>query len=88
MNLALRGPTEAVRAEYVSVISGGAGEDSSGGAGGAQRRLVAGSGTVHLLDDRLVSVVYDFRIEWAGAAGPDERVDSVLIDLRLGLRSG
>ncbi len=88
VNVALRGPTEAVKAEFVSVLSERVGEDSIAGVGGEQGDSLRGSGTVYLLDDRLVSVVYDFRIEWAGAAGPDERVDSVLIDLATGAEVG
>ena len=88
VNVALRGPTEALRAEFVSVISERSGEESSAGSGGEQGDLLRGSGTVHLLDDRLVSVVYEFQIEWAGAAGPDERVDSVLVDLATGAEVG
>ncbi len=88
VNVALRGPTEALRAEFVSVISERSGEESSAGAGGEQGDSLRGSGTVYLLDDRLVSVVYEFQIEWAGAAGPDERVDSVLVDLATGAEVG
>ena len=88
VNVALRGPTVEVRAEFVSVISERAGEDSSAGAGGEQGDSLRGSGTVYLLDDRLVSVVYEFRFEWAGAASPDERVDSTLIDLATGAEVG
>ena len=39
---------------------------------------------VSLLDERLVSVVYEFWVEWAGAADVDERVESVLVDLKTG----
>jgi len=88
VNVALRGPTEALRAEFVSVISERSGEESSAGAGGEQGDSLRGSGMVYLLDDRLVSVVYEFQIEWAGAAGPDERVDSVLVDLATGAEVG
>ncbi len=85
VNVALRRPTEAVRAEFVAAMSERSGEESgeeSGEAIGGDS--LRGSGTVHLLDDRLVSVVYEFRIEWSGAADVDDRVDSVLVDLRTG----
>ncbi len=85
VNVALRRPTEAMRAEFVAAMSErsgeGSGEDSGEVIGGDSLR---GSGKVYLLDDRLVSVVYEFRIEWSGAAGVDDRVDSVLVDLQMG----
>jgi len=92
VNVALRRPTEAVRAEFVSVITDRTGEESGGdsgaGAEGEPPDSLRGSGTVHLLDERLVSVVYEFRIEWAGAASPDERVASVVVDLGTGSEVG
>lgn len=85
VNVALRRPTEAVLAEFVAAMSErsgqGSGEESGEAIGGDSLR---GSGKVHLLDDRLVSVVYEFRIEWAGAADMDDRLDSVLVDLQTG----
>jgi hypothetical protein len=82
VNVALRRPTEAMRAEFVAAMSERSGEESGEANGGDSLR---GSGKVYLLDDRLVSVVYEFRIEWSGAAGVDDRVDSVLVDLQTGV---
>ena len=81
VNVALRRPTEAMRAEFVAAMSERSGEESGEANGGDSLR---GSGKVYLLDDRLVSVVYEFRIEWSGAADVDDRVDSVLVDLQTG----
>ena len=88
VNVALRRPTEAVRAEFVAAISERSGEGSGEDPDGSSGDSLRGSGTVFLLDDRLVSVVYEFRIEWAGAADVDDRVDSVLVDLKTGAELG
>ncbi len=88
VNVALRRPTEAVRAEFVSVITDRTGEESGTGAEAVSPDSLSGSGMVLLSDDRVVSVVYEFRIEWAGAAGPDDRVDSMLVDLGTGTEVG
>ena len=82
VNVALRRPTEAMRAEFVAAMSERSGEESGEANGGDSLR---GSGKVYLLDDRLVSVVYEFRIEWSGAAGVDDRVESVLVALQTGV---
>jgi len=92
VNQALRQPTEALRAEFVAALSERSDEEggASGGGGTDSGDSLSGGGTVYLLDDRLVSVLYDMRIDWSGAAGVDQRVDSVLVDLasssELGLR--
>ena len=90
VNEALRRPTEAVRAEFVAALSERTGEEggASGGAEAGPGDSLRGGGTVYLLDDRLVSVVYEMRIDWAGAADVDERVDSVLVDLATGAELG
>jgi len=43
-----------------------------------------GSARVLLVDTRVVSVEYDLSVEWSGAAGADQRVDTVLVDLTAG----
>lgn len=88
VNVAFRRPTEAVRAEFASVITDRTGEESGTGSEAGSPDSLSGSGMVLLSDDRVVSVVYEFRIEWAGAAGPDDRVDSILIDLATGAEVG
>lgn len=90
VNEALRRPTEAVRAEFVAALSERSGEEggASGGGEAGPGDSLRGGGTVYLLDDRLVSVVYEMRIDWAGAADVDERVDSVLVDLSTGTELG
>ncbi len=99
VNAALRRPAEAVRAEFVAALSersggedgtatGDGAADGSSGDGTGPGDSLRGGGTVFLLDGRLVSVVYEMRIDWAGAADVDERVDSVLIDLTTGAELG
>ena len=90
VNEVLRRPTEAVRAEFVAALSERSVEeevDSGSGEAGPGDSL-RGAGTVYLLDERLVSVVYEMRIDWAGAADVDERIDSVLVDLSAGAELG
>ena len=84
VNVALRGPIEELQAAFMTAVSEQSGEDSARSA--LERDSLQGSGMVWLLDDRLVSVVYEARVEWAGAADIDDRVDSVLVDLRTGTK--
>jgi len=84
VNVVLRRPTDEARAEFVAALAERSGEEGSDDGGDSLR----GSGVVYLLDDHLVSVVYEMLFEWAGAADLDERVDSVLVDLGTGAELG
>lgn len=84
VNVLLRLPTEKIREEFVADLV----ELSMEEGGSVDGDVLRGAGSVYLLDDRLVSVVYDLRIDWEGAADVDERVASVLLDLRSGAQLG
>lgn len=84
INALLRRSAEEVRAEFVATLSERSGEEVVDGEGDSLR----GGGKVYLLDDRLVSVIYEMQIEWVDAADLDQRVDSVLIDLATGVEWG
>ncbi|RUA23205.1 MAG: hypothetical protein DSY73_06565 [Actinobacteria bacterium] len=73
----LRAPVERARAVFVADLA----EDESVA---VEPSHLYGSGRILLVDTRVVSVEYDLSVEWSGAAGADQRVDTVLIDLVAG----
>ena len=74
LNVALRRPVLAEIARFADGLV--ADEEVPVGEG-----LLTGGAMVHLLDDRVLSVVYDFEVASGGAARPVEVVRSVLLDL-------
>ena len=68
----------------MATLSERSGEEVVAGEGDSLR----GEGKVYLVDHRLVSVVHEIQIKWAGAADLDQRVDSVLVDLATGVEWG
>ena len=74
LNVALRRP---VLAEIARFADGLVADDEVPVGEG----LLTGGAMVHLLDDRVLSVVYDFEVVSGGAARPVEVVRSVLLDL-------
>jgi|TARA_B100001105_G_scaffold5957_1_gene4467 hypothetical protein len=74
LNVALRKP---VLAEIARFGDGLVADDEAPAGEG----FLTGRAVVHLLDDRLLSVAYDFESSSGGAARPVEAVRSVLLDL-------
>lgn len=74
LNVALRKPVLAEIARFADDLV--VDEEAPAVAG-----LLTGRPVVHLLDDRLLSVVYDFEVIPGGAARPSAVVRSVLLDL-------
>lgn len=74
LNVALRRPVLAEIARTADDLASDGEVPAEGGS-------LTGAAVVHLLDDRLLSVVYDFESYLGGAARPVETVRSVLLDL-------
>ena len=83
VNVALRQPILAEIARFGDEVGGLEEELPVSGRTGESSRLTGGA-VVHHLDNRVVSVVYDFELVVAGAARPVELVGSALVDLVTG----
>ena len=80
VTVALRQPILAEIARFGDEVGGLEEELPVSGRTGESSRLTGGA-VVHHLDNRVVSVVYDFELVVAGAARPVELVGSALVDL-------
>ena len=78
---AVNGALEAVVAKVYSAFRAAVLEEEGAGAGASTLR---GTGKVLLVDDRLLSVVFDFTTEWNDAATVQQETSTLLVDLSTG----
>ena len=78
---AVNGALEAVVAKAYSTFRAAVLEEEGAGAGASTLR---GTGKVLLVDDRLLSVVFDFTTEWNDAATVQQETSTLLVDLSTG----
>ena len=78
---AVNGALEAVVAKAYSTFRAAVLEEEGAGAGASTLR---GTGKVLFVDDRLLSVVFDFTTEWNDAATAQQETSTLLVDLSTG----